>query len=105
MKKSVSPLSLKEPVQGVRKCIPPDFLKFFDSLRCCVSEKFFLIFSRKYCYSLPKIYNGAKTRLWNRPLKTASFQHLYFIFCIFNKKTAALYGRLTPKSENLIKTP
>ena len=79
MKKSVVPLSLKEPVQGVRKCIPSGFLKIFDNLRYCVTEKFF-DFSRNYCYSLPKIYNGAETRLWNSPLKTASFQCLYFIF-------------------------
>ena len=32
MKKSVSPLSLKEPVQSVIKCIPQGFLKVFDNL-------------------------------------------------------------------------
>ena len=92
MKKSVSPLSLKEPVQGVRKCIPPKFLMLFDSLRYCVTEKIFLIFSRKYYYYFPILCNESENELWNRPLKTASFQHLYFIFCIFNKKTAAFFG-------------
>ena len=80
MKKSVSPLSLKEPVQGVRKCIPPDFLKLFDSLRYCVTEKIFLIFYRKYYYYLLNLRNKSKNELWNRPLKTASFQRLYFTF-------------------------
>ena len=55
MKKSVVPLGLKEPVQGVRKCIPPDFLKLFDSLRYCVTEKIFLIFNRKNYYYLPNL--------------------------------------------------
>ena len=80
MKKSVAPLSLKEPVQGVRKCILPDFLKLFDRLRYCITEKNFLIFSRKNYYPFPKRCNTVKTRLWNIPLKTASFQRLYFNF-------------------------
>ncbi len=80
MKKSVSPLSLKEPAQGVRKCIPSGFLKLFYSLKYFLTEKFFLILSRRYYYSLPKMRSGVKTRLWNSPLKTASFQCLYFIF-------------------------
>jgi len=33
MKKSVAPLSLKEPVQGVRKCILPLFLRLFGNLK------------------------------------------------------------------------
>ena len=80
MKKSVSPLSLKEPVQGVRKCIPPKFLMLFDSLRYCVTEKIFLIFYRNYYYSFLNLRKKTKNELWNRPLKTASFQHLYFTF-------------------------
>lgn len=80
MKKSVSPLSLKEPVQGVRKCIPSGFLKIFDSLRYCVTEKNFLIFYQKYYYYLLNLCNESKNELWNRPLKTTSFQHLYFTF-------------------------
>ena len=80
MKKSVSPLSLKEPVQGVRKCIPPKFLMLFDSLRYCVTEKIFLIFSRNYYYYLLKTCNESKNELLNRPLKTAAFQRLYFTF-------------------------
>ena len=80
MKKSVVPLSLKEPVQGVRKCIPPDFLKFFDSLRYCVTDKIFLIFIGNYYYYFPNLRKKIKNKLWNRPLKTAAFQRLYFIF-------------------------
>ena len=80
MKKSVSPLSLKEPVQGVRKCIPPDFLMLFDSLRYCVTEKIFLIFHRNYYYSFQNFRKETKNYLWNRPLKNASFQRLYFTF-------------------------
>ena len=80
MKKIVSPLSLKEPLQGVRKCIPTDFMKLFDCLRYCVTEKFFLIFSRNNCYSLPKLSNRTKNELWNIPLKTALFQRLYVTF-------------------------
>ena len=80
MKKSVVPLSLKEPLPGVRKCIPPDFLKLFDSLRYCVTEKFFLIISRNYYYSFQNFRKETKNYLWNSLLKTASFQHLYFIF-------------------------
>ena len=85
MKKSVAPLSLKEPVQGVRKCILPDFLKLFDRLRYCITEKNFLIFSRKNYYPFPKRCNTVKTRLWNIPLKTASFQRLYFNFDFKNR--------------------
>ena len=80
MKKSVAPLSLKGTVQGVRKCIPTDFLKLFDRLMYCIIEKIFLIFSRNFYYSLPKLCNRPKTGMLNIPLKTASFQRLYFTF-------------------------
>ena len=80
MKKSVSPLSLKEPVQGVRKCIPPKFLMLFDSLRYCVTDKIFLIFIRNYYYSFLNLRKKTKNELWNRLLITVSFQRLYFTF-------------------------
>jgi len=80
MKKRDAPLILMSPLLGGRKCIPTDFLKLFDSLRHYVTEKFFLIFSQNFYYTIPKLCNHPKTWLWNRPLKTASFQHLYFTF-------------------------
>lgn len=45
MKKSVVPLSLKEPVQGGVKCILPGFLSFFGNLMWRVTENFFDFFS------------------------------------------------------------
>ena len=80
MKKSVAPLSLKGLVQGVGKCILPGFLRFFDNLKWDMTEKIFLIFSRNFYYSLPKLCNRPKTGMLNIPLKTASFQRLYFTF-------------------------
>ena len=80
MKKSVAPLSLKGTVQGARKCIPAGGLRLFGNLKWGVTEKIFLIFSRNFYYHLPKLCNAAKTRLLNIPLKTASFQRLYFTF-------------------------
>ena len=80
MKKSVAPLILTEPVHGVRKCIPPVFLRLFGNLKWCVTEKNFLIFSRKIYYKLPNLCNRPKTGLLNIPLKTSSFQRLYFTF-------------------------
>ena len=80
MKKSVAPLSLKGLVQGVGKCILPGFLRFFDNLKWDMTEKNFLIFSRNFYYSLPKLCNRPKTGMLNIPLKTASFQRLYFTF-------------------------
>ena len=41
MKKSVALLSLKEPGQGVGKCILPGFLRFFDNLKWDMTEKIF----------------------------------------------------------------
>ena len=107
MKKSVAPLSLKGTVQGVRKCILPGFLRLFVNLKWGVTEKNFLVFSRKIYYKLPNLCIRAKTRLLNIPLKTASFQRLYFTFnfkirnvtymlyfyfLLLQQKTAALYG-------------
>ena len=80
MKKSVVPLSLKGLVQGVGKCILPGFLRFFDNLKWDMTEKIFLVFSQNFYYSLPKLCNASKTRLLSKPLKTASFQRLYFTF-------------------------
>ena len=80
MKKSVAPLSLKGTVQGVRKCILPGFLRLFVNLKWGVTEKIFLIFSRKIYYNVPNLCNRPKTGLLNIPLKTASFQRLYFTF-------------------------
>ena len=80
MKKSVAPLSLKGTVQGVRKCIPLGFIRIFGILKWSVTEKIFLIFSRKIYYNVPNLCNRAKKGLLNIPLKTASFQRLYFTF-------------------------
>ena len=80
MKKSVAPLSLKGTVQGARKCIPAGGLRLFGNLKWGVTEKFFLIFSRKIYYTHPNLCNRAKKGLLNIPLKTASFQRLYFTF-------------------------
>ena len=80
MKKSVTSLILPEPGQGVGKCILPGFLRFFDNLKWDMTEKIFLIFSRNFYYSLPKLCNRPKTGMLNKPLKTASFQRLYFTF-------------------------
>ena len=80
MKKSVAPLSLKETVQDVRKCIPSGFLRIFGNLKWSVNEKIFLIFSRKIYYRLPNLRNQPKTELLNIPIKIASFQRLYFTF-------------------------
>ena len=80
MKKSVTSLILTEPVQGVGKRILPGFLSFFDNLKWDMTEKIFLIFSRNFYYSLPKLCNRPKTGMLNIPLKTASFQRLYFTF-------------------------
>ena len=80
MKKSVAPLSLKGTVQGVRKCILPGFLRIFGDLKWSVTGKNFLIFSRKIYYNVPNLCNRPKTGLLNIPLKTASFQRLYFTF-------------------------
>ena len=55
MKKSVAPLSLKEPVQGVRKCIPPVFLKIFGGSKWEETEKIFWFFLGKYT-TLFRIY-------------------------------------------------
>lgn len=41
MKKSVAPLILTEPVQGVRKCIATVFLKLLGGLNREVTEKIF----------------------------------------------------------------
>ena len=80
MKKSVAPLILTEPVQGARKCIATVFLKLFGGSKREVTEKIFLIFSRKIYYTIPNLCNRPKTGLLNIPLKTASFQRLYFTF-------------------------
>ena len=80
MKKSVAPLILNGSVQSVRKCILPMFLRLFGNLKWCVTEKIFLIFSRKIYYKLPKLCNRPKTELLNIPLKTLSYQLLYFTF-------------------------
>ena len=87
MKKSVAPLSLKGTVQGVRKCILPGFLRLFVNLKWGVTEKNFLVFSRKIYYKLPNLCNRAKTRLLNIPLKTASFQRFYVTFLFFTSST------------------
>lgn len=52
----------------------------FRQFEVGVTEKIFLIFSRNFYYSLLKLCNAAKTRLLAKPLKTASFQRLYFTF-------------------------
>lgn len=52
----------------------------FRQFEVGVTEKIFLIFSRNFYYHLPKLCNAAKTGLLNIPLKTASFQRLYFTF-------------------------
>ena len=80
MKKTVAPLSLKGLVHGVRKCIPWGFLRLFVNLKWSVTEKIFLIFSRKFYCKLPNLWNRSKTGLLNIPLKTVSFQRLYFTF-------------------------
>ena len=80
MKKSVAPLSLKGLVQGARKCIPQGFVRLFGLLKISSTEKSFLIFSRKIYYTHPNLCNRAKKGLLNIPLKTASFQRLYFTF-------------------------
>ena len=80
MKKSVAPLILTEPVQGVRKCVLPGFLRLFGNLKWGVTEKNSLIFSRNFYCALPKMSNQRKTRLLNKPLKIASSQRLYFNF-------------------------
>ena len=80
MKKSVAPLILTKSVQGVGKCILPGFLRLFGNLKWSVTEKIFLIFSRKIYYNVPNLCNRPKTRLLNIPLKTAAFQRLYFTF-------------------------
>ena len=80
MKKSVAPLILTEPVQGVRKCILPGFLILFGGLKWRVTEKNFLIFSRNFYCTIPNLCNRPKTGMLNIPLKTASFQRLYFTF-------------------------
>ena len=80
MKKSVAPLSLKRTVQGARKCIPAGFSRLFGDLKWAVTEKIFLIFSRKIYCTLPNLCKWPEMVLLNIPLKTASFQRLYFIF-------------------------
>ena len=80
MKKSVSPLIRKEPVQSGIKCIATVFFEVLDNWKKGIAEKNFLIFYRNYYYYLPKTCNESKNELLNRPLKTASFQHLYFTF-------------------------
>ena len=80
MKKSVAPLILTEPVHGVRKCILPGFLSIFVNLKWSVTEKIFLIFSRKIYYKLKNLCKRPKTGLLNIPLKIASYQRLYFTF-------------------------
>ena len=80
MKKSVASLILDGTVKGVRKCIPPVFLKIFSDSKWEATEKNFLIFSRKIYYTIPNLCNRPKTGLLNIPLKTASFQRLYFTF-------------------------
>ena len=52
----------------------------FRQFEVGVTEKFFLIFSRKIYYTHPNLCNRAKKGLLNIPLKTASFQRLYFTF-------------------------
>ena len=80
MKKSVAPLSWTGTVQGDRKCIPSGFLRLFVNLKWIVTEKNFLIFSRKIYYNVLNLCNRPKTGVLNIPLKTASFQRLYFTF-------------------------
>ena len=77
----------------------------FRQFEVGVTEKIFLIFSRKIYYKLPNLRTRPKTGLLNIPLKTASFQRLYFTFnfkirnvtymlhfyfLLFQQKTAAL---------------
>ena len=67
-------------VQGARKCIPAGFLRFFGNLKWSVTEKFLLIFYRKIYYRIPNLCKWPEMGLLNIPLKTASFQRLYFTF-------------------------
>lgn len=107
MKKSVAPLSLKGLVQGVGKCILPGFLRFFDNLKWDMTEKIFLIFSRNFYYSLPKLCNRPKTGMLNIPLKTASFQRLYFNFDFKNRNVTYMlhfyFLHLQQKNRSLIR--
>ena len=80
MKKSVAPLILNGSAQSVRKCILPVFLRLFGNLKRGVTEKIFLIFYRKIYCKLPNLCNRPKTGLLNIPLKTVSYQLLYFTF-------------------------
>ena len=80
MKKSVASLILDGTVKGVRKCIATVFLKIFGDSKWEATEKNFLIFSRKIYYNLPNLRNRPKTGLLNIPLKTTSYQRLYFTF-------------------------
>jgi len=52
----------------------------FRQFEVGVTEKIFLIFSRKIYYAIPNLCNRPKTGMLNIPLKTASFQRLYFTF-------------------------
>ena len=67
-------------MQGVRKCILPGFLRLFGTLKWGVIEKIFLIFSQKIYYNNQNLCKQPEKGLLKIPLKTASFQRLYFTF-------------------------
>ena len=72
--------SIKCELAGVGNLFHTPALRLFVNLKWGVTEKNFLVFSRKIYYKLPNLCIRAKTRLLNKPLKTASFQRLYFTF-------------------------
>jgi len=63
MKKSVASFILNGSVKGVRKCIPPLFLKLFGVSNREATEKNFLIFSRNFYYDFRHSYFWTKTML------------------------------------------
>ena len=50
----------------------------FRQFEVGVTEKIFLIFSRKIYHVIPNLCNRPTTGLLNIPQKTAAFQRLYF---------------------------
>ena len=59
----------------------------FRQFEVGVTEKIFLIFSRKIYYAIPNLCNRPKTGMLNIPLKTASFQRFYVTFLFFTSST------------------
>ena len=80
MKKKCCATHFDEICAGCWKVHPTGVSDTFRQFEVGCDWKNFLIFYRNICYNIPNFCNWPKTGMLNRPLKTASFQRLYFTF-------------------------